>query len=51
MEDVRQNYDEALKLYRRALELDRQNKSVRKNYETIKKKQKGRSKSFSVKTG
>jgi tetratricopeptide (TPR) repeat protein len=51
MEDVRQNYDGALKLYRRALELDPQNKSVRKSYETIKKKQKGRSKPFSVKTG
>jgi protein O-mannosyl-transferase len=49
MEDVRQNYDEAVKLYRKALELDPQNKLVHKNYETIKKKQRGRSKSVSAK--
>ena len=37
MEKVRKNYDEAERLYRKALELDPEKEIIRKNYETLKK--------------
>ena len=37
MEKVRKNYDEAERLYRKALELDPANEFARKNYESLKK--------------
>jgi protein O-mannosyl-transferase len=42
IEDVRHQYDAAFQLYRKALDLDPQNKLVRKNCETVKKKNKSR---------
>ena len=39
MRDIRKNYDEAERLYRRALELDPTNVSARENYEALQKKE------------
>jgi protein O-mannosyl-transferase len=37
LQDVRKDYDEAERLYRKALELDPEKEIIRKNYETLKK--------------
>jgi tetratricopeptide (TPR) repeat protein len=42
MHEVRKNYDEAERLYRKALELDPNNEFARKNYDLMKEKRKPR---------